>query len=526
MAGAGLLPLWLLLLSLAAPLASPSASAGDQRRLPMLPPARTASTAAPAPAPAPASVPAPAPAPDDPPRELLPKPPMDLPRLFSAGHDTLRFAEEDTEWTPIPVSTTQTNSSNSCNAILNLSNLKTSSKYLVKAMPVLTEHKVNAKNTKNWYQRLPTKPYTETVSAQVSAVEDLQVHSAGSRWVVLSWLPPTSSCLTELEYEVRVKPAMLAGNFPFKHKGSLWSNAPWTVKKPAMPCISWPDRHCLLVQEDSKMNRLDPDKEYLIDVRVKRIEGGKTSEERKIEANTTDFGGVLNSAHVRVALAAHARAHARPLYETSFNVSSVNRTYAHVVSAGLEAGRRYDVFVRFGTRAGKAGAEAHVAVWLPPSREQSPRDVCEALGYEVPSSLTGQGGGGGGGGALLWGLALLLMGLVAVGALFVGRRWGSRKRWSISSQDDSKSSGVGSGCSSVGDEASLCGPAAPHAPLSQPPAAARAVWELEYAEVTPPATGRARSAAPRHDYEELLGRSDDQVGAAQTLQFPGRRFRA
>ncbi|KAK7788631.1 hypothetical protein R5R35_013923 [Gryllus longicercus] len=345
---------------------------------------------------------------DDPPRELFSEvsPPTYIPRLFSAEHNELHFninvgckclnimweykMEEERKWmrhtvhcNHLPIS---------CDLSVSLTNLNASSTYLVQAKVISSPYLSR--------RLLPNSPYTETVRvvtcpANVAAIEDLQVHSAGSRWVVISWLPPPSLCHTRLQYEVKIAPVLFYNTYDviFEQKGTFWSNEPWTVEKPIMSCILWPDRHCLLIQWDSMGSRLDSNQEYQIEVRVKRFYSGKNSTIITIKANTTTLyipspptelhcqwtlseglevrwraplrpGGVLTTAHVRI-----THGHNHPLYERHMNISSVvNYTYVHRVNMTLEEDQQYNVFVYFGTSSNKYGEEAHVVVWRPSSK--------------------------------------------------------------------------------------------------------------------------------------------------------------
>ncbi|KAK7788442.1 hypothetical protein R5R35_014614 [Gryllus longicercus] len=356
---------------------------------------------------------------DDPPRELFSElpPPTYIPRLLSAEHNELHFninigcrclnmvweykMEEERNWTrhasfcPRYEQFDRNNVATSCDKPVSLRNLNASSTYLVKTMLVysdLIEPYLN--------KLLPFPPYTATVHvvtcpANVAAIEDLQVHSAGSRWVVVSWLPPPSLCHTRLRYEVKIAPVLLYDTYndTFVQKGIFWSDSPWTVEKPIMSCISWPDRHCLLIQWDSRWRRLESNQEYQIEVRVNRFYSRKNSTIITIKANTTTLyipspptelhcqwtlseglevrwraplrpGGVLTTAHVRI-----THGHNHPLYERHMNISSVvNYTYVHHVNVTLEEDQQYDVFVYFGTSSNKYGEEAHVVVWRPSSK--------------------------------------------------------------------------------------------------------------------------------------------------------------
>ncbi|GLH17106.1 Protein-tyrosine-phosphatase, partial [Gryllus bimaculatus] len=110
--------------------------------------------------------------------------------------------------------------------------------------------------------------------------------------------------------------------------------------------------------------RLDFDKEYQIDVRVKRLEGYKISEVSTIKANTTTFapgppidlhcmwtlsdglelrwraplrsGCVLTTAHVRITRITHWYDHV--LYKRDLSINSNNYTYVHAVNVTLEEG--------------------------------------------------------------------------------------------------------------------------------------------------------------------------------------------
>ncbi|GLH04326.1 Protein of unknown function, partial [Gryllus bimaculatus] len=78
-----------------------------------------------------------------------------------------------------------------------------------------------------------------------------QVHSVGSNWLGLSWIPPKFDCVAELEYRVRhsSKNKKSSG---YEKMGSFQSNNLQKVGGSVSPCVAWPDRHCLFLAIDTR----------------------------------------------------------------------------------------------------------------------------------------------------------------------------------------------------------------------------------------------------------------------------------